>query len=131
MEVGPSAILNDRYSAARSIDAAGKLVMPGLVNTHTHAAMTLFRGLADDLPLDAWLTEHIWPAEAKFITAESVRSGANLAIHGKKTIYVISKIPSRGGTFDYEYKNNSDYLYCSHLFVRYKPAAGLHNDDSR
>lgn len=80
VEVGPSAILNDRYSAARSIDATGKLIMPGLVNTHTHAAMTLFRGLADDLPLDDWLTEHIWPAEAKFITAASVRSGSNLAL---------------------------------------------------
>ncbi|SDL74367.1 5-methylthioadenosine/S-adenosylhomocysteine deaminase [Geoalkalibacter ferrihydriticus] len=78
--VGPSTILKKRYNAIRSINAAGKLVMPGLVNTHTHAAMTLFRGLADDLPLDAWLTKHIWPAEAKFITAESVRSGANLAL---------------------------------------------------
>lgn len=80
VEVGPLAGLKERYSAARSIDAAGKLVMPGLVNTHTHAAMTLFRGLADDLPLDTWLTKHIWPAEAKFITAASVRTGANLAL---------------------------------------------------
>jgi 5-methylthioadenosine/S-adenosylhomocysteine deaminase len=78
--VGPTAAMRERYSAARSIDAAGKLVMPGLVNTHTHAAMTLFRGLADDLPLDTWLTKHIWPAEAKFITAASVRTGANLAL---------------------------------------------------
>lgn len=78
--VGPSAALKERYSAARNIDAAGKLVMPGLVNTHTHAAMTLFRGLADDLPLDTWLTKHIWPAEAKFITPASVRIGANLAL---------------------------------------------------
>jgi len=54
--------------------------MPGLVNTHTHAAMTLFRGMADDLPLDTWLTKYIWPAEAKFITAASVRTGANLAL---------------------------------------------------
>lgn len=78
--LGPSAAMRERYSAARSIDAAGKLVMPGLVNTHTHAAMTLFRGLADDLPLDIWLTKHIWPAEARFITAASVRAGANLAL---------------------------------------------------
>lgn len=78
--VGPSGAMKERYSAARSIDAAGKLVMPGLVNTHTHAAMTLFRGLADDLPLDTWLTKHIWPAEARFITAASVRTGANLAL---------------------------------------------------
>lgn len=78
--VGPSTTIKERYSAARSIDAAGKLVMPGLVNSHTHAAMTLFRGLADDLPLDTWLTKHIWPAEAKFITPAAVRSGANLAL---------------------------------------------------
>ncbi len=78
--VGSSAVLNEQYNAARTINAAGKLVMPGLVNTHIHAAMTLFRGLADDLPLDTWLTKHIWPAEAKFITPSSVRIGANLAL---------------------------------------------------
>lgn len=78
--VGPSGSMNEQYSGVRTIDAAGKLVMPGLVNTHTHAAMTLFRGLADDLPLDAWLTKHIWPAEAKFITPASVRTGVNLAL---------------------------------------------------
>lgn len=78
--VGPASAMKDRYVATRTIDAAGKLVMPGLVNSHTHAAMTLFRGLADDLPLDTWLTKHIWPAEAKFITPASVRIGANLAL---------------------------------------------------
>ena len=78
--VGLSATMKERYTAARSIDAAGKLVMPGLVNTHTHAAMTIFRGMADDVPLDTWLTNYIWPAEAKFITAGSVRIGANLAL---------------------------------------------------
>ena len=54
--------------------------MPGFVNAHTHAAMTLFRGLADDLPLDVWLAEHIWPAEAKFVDGGFVRSGTRLAI---------------------------------------------------
>ena len=78
--VGSSADLNERYCAARSIDATGKLVMPGLVNTHTHAAMTLFRGMADDLPLDTWLRQFIWPAESHFLTAKSVRTGANLAL---------------------------------------------------
>ena len=48
--------------------------MPGLVNTHTHAAMTCFRGLADDLPLMTWLNDHIFPAEAK-LTPEMVRAG--------------------------------------------------------
>ncbi|WP_136513623.1 amidohydrolase [Geomonas edaphica] len=78
--IGPSSTMEKRYTARQNIDAAGKVIMPGLVNTHTHAAMTLFRGLADDLPLDTWLTKHIWPAEAKFITAASVRTGANLAL---------------------------------------------------
>jgi 5-methylthioadenosine/S-adenosylhomocysteine deaminase len=78
--VGPSLAMKKLYTANRNIDAAGKLVMPGLVNTHTHAAMTIFRGLADDLPLDTWLTKHIWPAEAKFITPTAVRIGTNLAL---------------------------------------------------
>jgi 5-methylthioadenosine/S-adenosylhomocysteine deaminase len=63
---------------ARVIDAQGGIVMPGLVNTHTHAAMTCFRGLADDLPLMTWLTDHIFPAEAA-LDADSVYAGALLA----------------------------------------------------
>lgn len=78
--VGPAGEIATGYTALRTIDARGKLVLPGLVNTHTHAAMTMLRGLADDLPLDTWLTGHIWPAEAKFITAATVRTGANLAL---------------------------------------------------
>ncbi|MBU4263171.1 MAG: amidohydrolase [Proteobacteria bacterium] len=54
------------------IDAGGSLVMPGLVNGHNHAAMTLFRGMADDLPLMSWLEQHIFPAEARFVTPEMV-----------------------------------------------------------
>ncbi len=65
--------------AAEKIDARGGIVMPGLVNTHTHMPMTLFRGLADDLPLDQWLNHHIFPAEAKHINPESVRVGTMLA----------------------------------------------------
>ena len=60
------------------IDAKGGIVMPGLVNTHTHLPMTMFRGLADDLPLDKWLNEHIFPAERKHINPEAVRTGALL-----------------------------------------------------
>ena len=55
------------------------LLMPGLVNLHTHAAMTLMRGLADDLPLMRWLQEHIWPAEAKFVSDGFVEAGTRLA----------------------------------------------------
>ena len=63
----------------KAIDAAGGLVMPGLVNTHTHMPMTLFRGLADDLPLDVWLNQYIFPAEGTWINPENVRLGTALA----------------------------------------------------
>ena len=68
------------YSATEVIDCRGKLISPGWVNTHGHAAMTLFRGMADDVALQSWLQDHIWPAEAKFMTAEHVRAGTRLAI---------------------------------------------------
>ncbi len=63
----------------RVIDARGKVLMPGIINTHTHVPMTLFRGLSDDCELDVWLREHIWPAEDK-LTSESVRAGTELAV---------------------------------------------------
>jgi 5-methylthioadenosine/S-adenosylhomocysteine deaminase len=61
------------------LDAEGDLVMPGLVNAHTHVAMTLLRGYADDKELDAWLREDIWPVEAE-LTAEDVRAGTELGL---------------------------------------------------
>ncbi|PTV99304.1 5-methylthioadenosine/S-adenosylhomocysteine deaminase [Halanaerobium saccharolyticum] len=61
------------------IDAAGKIVLPGYVNTHTHAAMTLMRGYADDMPLDKWLQNKIWPFEAE-INAEDIYWGTALAV---------------------------------------------------
>ena len=66
------------FRTSREIDARGGIVMPGLVNTHTHAAMTCFRGLADDMPLMTWLNDHIFPAEAK-LDAHMVYSGTLLA----------------------------------------------------
>ncbi len=66
------------YAPSETLDLSGCLILPGLVNTHTHAAMTLFRGLCDDAPLATWLTDHIWPAEAK-LTPEAVRLGTELA----------------------------------------------------
>ena len=66
-------------AADETIDAGGGLVMPGLVNTHTHLPMTLFRSLADDLPLEVWLNEHIFPAESAHISPESVRWSTLLA----------------------------------------------------
>lgn len=74
--VGPMA---DTPPAHVTLDAAGCLVMPGLVNCHNHAAMTLFRGMADDLPLMSWLTEHIFPAEARFVSPEMVYWCSKLA----------------------------------------------------
>jgi 5-methylthioadenosine/S-adenosylhomocysteine deaminase len=61
------------------IDAKGGIIMPGLVNSHTHLPMSIFRGLADDLPLSVWLNEHMFPAESKYITPESVRIGTLLS----------------------------------------------------
>jgi len=61
------------------LDAANGLVIPGLVNAHTHVAMTLLRGLADDKPLDAWLQEDVWPVEAE-LTAADIRAGAELGL---------------------------------------------------
>ena len=75
--VGPDGDF-DPHDAKQVIDAQGGLILPGLINTHTHAAMALFRGLADDLPLMSWLNDHIFPAEAK-LTEEMVRQGTRLA----------------------------------------------------
>lgn len=69
-----------RYEPGAVIERPGHVLIPGLVNTHTHAAMTLFRGFADDLPLERWLREAIWPAEAQFVGPEMVRDGTRLAI---------------------------------------------------
>lgn len=67
--------------AAREIrELPGTLLSPGLINAHGHAAMTLFRGLADDLPLMTWLEQHIWPAEGKWVDEAFVRDGTDLAI---------------------------------------------------
>ena len=67
------------FSARETIDAGGQVVMPGLVNTHGHAPMVLYRGLADDLALMEWLQQYIFPAEAKTVTPEFVRAGTRLA----------------------------------------------------
>jgi 5-methylthioadenosine/S-adenosylhomocysteine deaminase len=67
------------YRGRDTIDASGSVVMPGLINTHTHAPMVLFRGLADDLALMDWLQKYIFPAEAKTVTPEFVRTGTRLA----------------------------------------------------
>ena len=77
--VGPEADLRGQFPAAQIIDCGGKVLMPGLVNAHGHAAMTLLRGLADDLRLDVWLLGYMMPVEREFVSPEFVRLGTQLA----------------------------------------------------
>ena len=77
--VGSRAEIEARYSGKRTIDARGKLILPGFINGHTHVPMTLFRGLHDDVTLNDWLYKFIFPAEAKNVTEEFVRWGTRLA----------------------------------------------------
>ncbi len=76
--VGPAAELSQAYTAVTTIDCHGKVIIPGLVNAHTHIPMTLFRGLHDDLRLDVWLG-YLMPLEREFVTPEFVKLGARLA----------------------------------------------------
>src|SRR5262245_49172197 len=77
--VGPADQIAKEFRGRTTIDAAGRVVMPGLINTHTHAPMVLYRGLADDLALMEWLQKYIFPAEAKTVSPAFVRLGAQLA----------------------------------------------------
>ncbi len=79
-EIADSEKLNKKYIPRKIIDATNKLLMPGLVNTHTHSSMTVFRGYSDDMPLHEWLTKYLFPAESKYMNKEVVRAGAELAI---------------------------------------------------
>ena len=78
--VGETSRLAEEIEAKEELDASGCLVMPGLINLHTHAAMSCFRGLADDLPLQEWLHEHIFPAEATYVSEENAYWGTLLAV---------------------------------------------------
>jgi 5-methylthioadenosine/S-adenosylhomocysteine deaminase len=105
----PSAIAAG-YRAKDSIDARGAVVMPGLINTHTHAPMVLYRGLADDLALMDWLQNYIFPAEAKTVNPAFVRAGTRLA--------ALEMI--RSGTTTY-----ADMYYFEEEIARVTKAAGL------
>lgn len=89
--VGTRGVVERNSRAKRVINATGKVIIPGLINTHTHAAMSLFRGISDDLDLNDWLTKFIFPAEAKNVTEAFVRAGTRLAlaemIRGGTTTY--------------------------------------------
>ena len=75
----PNAAAAQRFTAQQTLDLPGQVVLPGLINLHTHAAMSLLRGYADDLPLMRWLSERIWPAEAGHATPDFVHAGTLLA----------------------------------------------------
>ena len=80
LDVGSSGDLSGKYNARHAIDAHGALVMPGLINAHTHMAMSLFRGLAEDRALDDWLKKFIFPAEAHNVTPDFVSWGTKLSM---------------------------------------------------
>jgi 5-methylthioadenosine/S-adenosylhomocysteine deaminase len=91
MAIGPRAEIEKAYTSRQRVNAAGKLIVPGLINGHTHIPMVLFRGLADDLDLQDWLTKYIFPAEAKNVSEDFVRAGTRLGlaemIRGGTTTY--------------------------------------------
>lgn len=108
--VGATASLTERYDAARVIDARGSIVMPGLINGHAHAAMSLFRGVADDLALDEWLHKYIFPAEARNVTEGFVAWGTRLSL--------LEML--RGGTTTY-----ADMYYFEDAVARVTKEAGM------
>ena len=79
LAVGAKSEIDRRYQARQRLDRPDALIAPGLINTHTHAAMSLFRGIADDLALQEWLEKFIFPAESRNLDAEFVRWGTRLA----------------------------------------------------
>ena len=92
LEVGPAGDIRSRHTAVETLTGENRVVMPGLVNGHQHAAMTLLRGVADDLVLMDWLNNYIFPAEVEFVDPEFVRIGTELScwemIRGGTTTFV-------------------------------------------
>ena len=92
LAIGPAGEISASHSAHESLQGDGRIVIPGLINGHSHAAMTLLRGVADDLALMDWLQNYIFPAEVEFVDAEFVRIGTELAcwemIRGGTTTFV-------------------------------------------
>jgi len=83
--IGKTSDLNKKYNAKQTIDASGCIVIPGLINAHTHIPMSYFKGVADDLPLNKWLNDYIWPLEQKFVVPETTEAHEfvyNATLHG-------------------------------------------------
>jgi 5-methylthioadenosine/S-adenosylhomocysteine deaminase len=78
-DILPAEQARERWQALQAVELPRQALMPGLINAHTHAAMNLFRGLADDLPLMTWLEKHIWPAEGRWISEDFIAEGTRLA----------------------------------------------------
>ncbi|MGE3488616.1 MAG: amidohydrolase [Vicinamibacterales bacterium] len=108
--VDTPAAIAARFRAADTINATGRVVMPGLINTHTHAAMVMYRGLGNDLALMDWLQKYIFPAEAKTVSPEFVRVGTRLAL--------LEMIQSGTTTF-------ADMYYFEEEVARVTKAAGM------
>ena len=108
--VEPAQAIASRYTAKETVDAEGQILLPGLINTHTHAPMVLYRGLADDLALMEWLEKYMFPAEAKTVSPEFVRAGTRLA--------ALEMIQSGTTTF-------TDMYYFEEEIARVTKAAGL------
>jgi len=79
IDVGPENSLIEKYKSSETLDCGGKVLMPGLINAHTHVPMTLIRGVADDLRLDVWLLGYMMPVEREFVSPDFVRLGTQLA----------------------------------------------------
>jgi 5-methylthioadenosine/S-adenosylhomocysteine deaminase len=108
--VGPRAEVEAKFTGLRRLDARGRVVIPGLINTHNHAPMVLFRGIRDDVVLQEWLEKYIFPAEARNVNAAFVEWGTRLA--------ALEMI--KGGTTTY-----ADMYYFEDVIARVTKAAGL------
>jgi 5-methylthioadenosine/S-adenosylhomocysteine deaminase len=80
LAVDSTANITSQFESAKVIDARGAIILPGLIDAHTHISMSLFRGLADDLPLSEWLNKYIFPAESHYVNADFVRWSAQLSL---------------------------------------------------
>ncbi len=110
LELLPTDQAKEKYLSHNVQNLTEHALIPGLINTHTHAAMSLFRGLSDDLPLMEWLNDHIWPAEGKWVNSEFVQDGTELAIAEM----------IRGGTTTF-----SDMYFCPDVAAHVADKSGI------